>query len=157
MPAMPGFGWRGDAFRAIVQVHLPDLIAMIDLAQPATRARIAPAGLMFLAITSVGWGLNWPVMKYLLTEWPPMSARGLTGVVGAVLLAALALAKGQSLRVPQGQWPRLLLLSFLNVTFWMTLMGLALLWLPASEASVIAYTMPICGGIDSAGVSTRID
>ena len=30
--------------------------------------RIAPAGLMFLAITSVGWGFNWPVTKYLLSE-----------------------------------------------------------------------------------------
>ena len=116
---------------------------MTDLASPATRARIAPAGLIFLAITSVGWGLNWPVMKFLLTEWPPMSARGLTGVAGALLLTALAMIKGQSLHVPRDQWPRLLLLSFLNVTTWMTLMGIALLWLPASEAAVIAYTMPV--------------
>ena len=27
--------------------------------------RIAPAGLVFLAITSVGWGLNWPIMKQI--------------------------------------------------------------------------------------------
>lgn len=120
---------------------------MTDSAQPAARARLAPAGLICLAITSVGWGLNWPVMKYLLTEWPPMSARGLTGVVGGLLLAALALARGQSLRVPRDQWPRLLLLSFLNVTLWMTLMGLALLWLPASEAAVIAYTMPVWASV----------
>ena len=31
-------------------------------------ARITPAGLMFLAITSVGWGFNWPVTKYLIGE-----------------------------------------------------------------------------------------
>jgi drug/metabolite transporter (DMT)-like permease len=31
----------------------------------------------------------------------------------------------------------------LNVGCWMVLMGLALLWLPASEAALIAYTMPI--------------
>jgi drug/metabolite transporter (DMT)-like permease len=111
--------------------------------QPGTKARIAPIGLVFLAITSVGWGLNWPVMKHLLTEWPPLSARGWTGVVGGGLLAALALARGQSLQVPADQWPRLLLSAFLNVTCWMTLMGLALLWLPASEAAVIAYTMPV--------------
>ncbi|MDB5629546.1 MAG: protein of unknown function transrane [Tardiphaga sp.] len=126
---------------------LPDPHCMTDSAQPAARARLAPAGLICLAITSVGWGLNWPVMKYLLTEWPPMSARGLTGVVGGLLLAALALARGQSLRVPRHQWPRLLLLSFLNVTLWMTLMGLALLWLPASEAAVIAYTMPVWASV----------
>jgi drug/metabolite transporter (DMT)-like permease len=48
-------------------------------------ARIAPAGLMFLAITSVGWGFNWPVTKYLLSELPPLTLRGSTGVIGAVL------------------------------------------------------------------------
>ena len=105
--------------------------------------RIASAGLAFLAITSVGWGLNWPIVKQILTEWPPLSARGLTGVAGGILLAALAVMRGQSLVVPPGQWPRLLLSAVLNVSIWMTLMGLALVWLPASEAAVLAYTMPI--------------
>jgi drug/metabolite transporter (DMT)-like permease len=111
--------------------------------QVSARARIAPAGLMFLAITSVGWGLNWPIMKYILVEWPPLSSRGWTGIAGGALLAVLAILRGESLRVPAGQWPRLLLSAFLNVTTWMTLMGLALLWLPASEAAVMAYTMPV--------------
>jgi drug/metabolite transporter (DMT)-like permease len=111
--------------------------------KPTVRARIAPAGLMFLAITSVGWGFNWPVTKYLLSELPPLTLRGLTGVIGASLLAGLALARGQSLQVPRKLWPRLLLAALLNVTGWMVLMGLALLWLPASEAALIAYTMPV--------------
>jgi len=111
--------------------------------QASARARIAPAGLMFLAITSVGWGLNWPIMKYILVEWPPLSARGWTGIAGGALLALLAVLRGESLRVPAGQWPRLLLSAFLNITCWMTLMGLSLLWLPASEAAVMAYTMPV--------------
>ncbi len=109
--------------------------------------RIASTGLVFLAITSVGWGLNWPIMKQILTEWPPLSARGLTGIAGGLLLAALAVMRGQSLRVPKGQWPRLLLSAVLNVTTWMTLMGLALLWLPASEAAVLAYTMPVWASV----------
>jgi drug/metabolite transporter (DMT)-like permease len=110
---------------------------------PGARAQITPAGLMFLAITSVGWGFNWPIMKYLLSELPPLTMRGLTGVAGASLLAGLAILSGQSLRVPRELWPRLLLAAFLNVACWMTLMGLALLWLPASEAALIAYTMPV--------------
>jgi drug/metabolite transporter (DMT)-like permease len=108
-----------------------------------TRPRIAPLGLLFLALTSVGWGLNWPVMKMLLSEWPPLTARGATGLVGAALLAGLALLRGESLAVPRAQWGRLVLLAALNVFGWMALMGLALLWLPAGEAAVIAYTMPI--------------
>jgi drug/metabolite transporter (DMT)-like permease len=119
------------------------LLPMTDPKPTIARARIAPAGLMFLAVTSVGWGFNWPIMKHILIEWPPLSTRGWTGVAGGALLAILAVVTGQSLRVPAGQWPRLLLSAFLNVTIWMTLMGLALVWLPANEAVVLAYTMPI--------------
>ena len=114
-----------------------------DPAPSAARARIAPAGLMFLAITSVGWGFNWPVTKFLLGELPPLTLRGVTGVIGALLLATLALLRGQTLRVDRRLWPRLMLAALLNVTGWMVLMGLALLWLPASETALIAYTMPV--------------
>ena len=98
---------------------------------------------MFLAITSVGWGFNWPVTKYLLSELPPLTLRGSSGVIGAALLALLALLSRQSLHVPRWMWPRIVLLGVLNVTAWMVLMGLALLRLPASEAALIAYTMPV--------------
>ena len=137
---------------------------MTNPSPPNARARIAPAGLMFLAITSVGWGFNWPVTKFLLGELPPLTLRGVTGVLGAVLLAALALVRrdslkvapgiwprlitaamlrGQSLAVDPKMWPRLVLAGVLNVSAWMVLMGLALLWLPASETALIAYTMPV--------------
>ncbi len=116
---------------------------MHDSKPVPARARITPAGLMFLAITSIGWGFNWPATKYLISELPPLTLRGLSGVVGALLLAALALVSRQSLQVPRAIWPRLVLAATLNVTGWMVLMGLALLWLPASEAALIAYTMPV--------------
>ncbi|MCW2086556.1 UNVERIFIED_ORG: drug/metabolite transporter (DMT)-like permease [Bradyrhizobium japonicum] len=120
---------------------------MLDSTRPVLRPRIAPAGLMFLAITSIGWGFNWPVTKFLLAELPPLTLRGVTGVLGAGLLAALALVRGDSLKVPREIWPRLLTAAVLNVTGWMVLMGLALLWLPASEAALIAYTMPVWASI----------
>src|SRR6266446_7663909 len=123
------------------------LISMTPQKPLAARAQITPAGLMFLTITSIGWGFNWPVTKYLLSELPPLTMRGSTGVVGAALLAGLAILRGQSLRVPREMWLRLVLAAFLNVACWMTLMGLALLWLPASEAALIAYTMPVWASI----------
>src|SRR3979411_699383 len=116
---------------------------MTDSKPPRPRAHITPSGVMFLAITSVGWGFNWPVTKYLLSELPPLTLRGSTGVIGAALLAVLAVMRGQSLKVPPELWPRLMLAAALNVGAWMVLMGLALLWLPASEAALIAYTMPV--------------
>ena len=116
--------------------------------QPGAKTRIAPAGLVFLAITSIGWGFNWPVTKHLLSLLPPLTLRGTTGVVGASLLAGLlAVSRGQKLRVPRELWPRLVLAAFLNVGCWMVLMGFALLWLPASEAALIAYTMPVWASI----------
>src|ERR1700716_3089545 len=111
--------------------------------KPGAKAHITPAGLMFLAITSLGWGFNWPVTRYLLSELPPLTLRGSTGVIGAALLAFLAVMRGQSLKVPREPRPRLLLAGVRNGMGWMVLMGLALLWLPASEAALIAYTMPV--------------
>src|SRR3978361_679513 len=110
--------------------------------KPGAKAHITPAGLIFLAITSLGWGFNWPVTKYLLSELPPLTLRGSTGVIGAGLLAVLALMRGQSLKVARELWPRLMLAAVLNVMGWMVLMGLALLWLPAREAAVIPHTQP---------------
>ncbi|OAF19859.1 DMT family transporter [Bradyrhizobium neotropicale] len=120
---------------------------MHDSTRRDARPRIAPAGLMFLAITSIGWGFNWPVTKFLLAELPPLTLRGVTGVLGAALLAALALIRRDSLKVRPEVWPRVVIAGVLNVTGWMVLMGLALLWLPASEAALIAYTMPVWASI----------
>ena len=111
--------------------------------QPGAKTRIGPAGLAFLAVTSIGWGFNWPVTKYLIGYIPPLTLRGTTGVSGAGLLAILAILWGQSLRVPRALWPRLVLAAVLNVGCWMVLMGFALLYLPASEATLVAYTMPV--------------
>ena len=115
--------------------------------QPGAKLRIAPVGIVFLAITSIGWGFNWPITKYLIGFLPPLTLRGTTGVIGASLLAILALLWGQSLRVPRAQWPRLALAAILNVGCWMVLMGFALVFLPASEAALIAYTMPVWASI----------
>ena len=115
--------------------------------QPGAKARIAPAGLLFLAVTSVGWGFNWPVTKYLIGFLPPLTLRGTTGVIGAALLAILALVWRQNLRVPRAMWPRLVMAAILNVGCWMVLMGFALVYLPASEAALVAYTMPVWASI----------
>ncbi|MGH6643310.1 MAG: DMT family transporter [Bradyrhizobium sp.] len=109
----------------------------------AGRPRASPLGFIVLAIASVGWGLNFPIMKHLLTEWPPLSSRGLCGIVGACALALIALARQQRLSVPRGMWLRLLLVSTLSIGGWTAFMGLALLWLSASEAAVLGISIPV--------------
>ena len=47
-------------------------------------------GLLCLAVTAIGWGLDWPIIKLLLREWPPLFARGTAGMVAAIGLATFA-------------------------------------------------------------------
>ncbi|MFC7735606.1 DMT family transporter [Roseomonas sp. GCM10028921] len=99
-------------------------------------------GLLCLAITALGWGLNWPILKSLLAEMPPLAARGMAGLLAATVLAALAGLRDVPLAVPQGRWPALLAAALLNVTAWMGLATLGLLYLGAGEGAMICYTMP---------------
>src|ERR1700759_228434 len=97
----PDQGQKGQPFPAGTSSAMTDS----KPAPASTRARITPAGLMFLAITSIGWGFNWPATKYLIGELPPLTLRGASGVLGALLLASMALIRGQSLAVPREIWP----------------------------------------------------
>ena len=100
-------------------------------------------GFLFLAVTSVGWALNWAAIKILLREWPPLFSRGVSGVAAAVLLAGVAAAFGESLKVPKRWIMPLLFAAFTNVFAWMGFSTMALKYLAVSEGSLLVYTMPI--------------
>jgi drug/metabolite transporter (DMT)-like permease len=94
-------------------------------------------GLLFLLITSFGWGLNWPVIKLVLQEWPPLFARGAAGLVAALGLGVLAVVRGQRLSVPHGTAGRLAIAAMLNVFGWMGLSTLAMVWLTVSQGTLL--------------------
>ncbi len=106
-------------------------------------AGVSATGIALLVATAFGWGSNWPLLKLLLTELPPLSARGVSGVAAGLGFALGATLFGVSLRVPAGMWPRLLLATLLNVTAWMGLATYGLSWLGASEGAIVAYTVPV--------------
>ncbi|MBX6375950.1 MAG: DMT family transporter [Acetobacteraceae bacterium] len=110
---------------------------------PAAPRRPDTAGLVLLVTTAIGWGLNWPVMKALLAVLPPFSARAWAGIAGSLMLAAIARGMGERLAVPRALWGRLALIAALNVTSWMGLATLSLLWLSAGEGTMVCYTVPI--------------
>jgi probable blue pigment (indigoidine) exporter len=91
-----------------------------------SATRTDPKGLLLLAVAVIGWGSNWPPLKYLLGEVPPMAARAWPGLAAAAVLMAVVAASGVSLRVPRDAWPRLVLAGLLNVTAWMVLATLRL-------------------------------
>jgi probable blue pigment (indigoidine) exporter len=106
---------------------------------PSARVR----GLALVLLTACAWGFNWPVMKFLLSELPPFTMRAVC-CVGAVGFAfTLAAARGEALVPPRGQWRRLALFSLLNYGAFVVLTTFALVWLSASEAVIVTYTLPI--------------
>ncbi|EKS27606.1 DMT family transporter [Afipia felis] len=108
---------------------------------PTHQVRLG--GLLFLASTAIGWGLNWPAMKILLRDWPPLFARGVSGVVATLILFAIAAASRERLGVPRKAWGPLLLASFTNVFAWMGFTTISMTTLSISEAALLVYTMPI--------------
>ncbi len=105
--------------------------------------RVRLIGLVCVVFTALGWGLNWPATKFLLTTCPPLSSRGVSGLVAGLLLFAVAAFHGETLVVPRHLWGRLAVAALLNVSAWMGLTTVSLLWLPAGQAATLAYTMPI--------------
>ena len=112
--------------------------------------RLPRQGLILLALLSLGWGLNWPVMKVVLSEVPPLYFRAgclIVGGFGVLLIARLA---GHSVRVPAGQWGRLLLLALFNILGWNVLAIYGVALLPSGRAALLGYTMPLWGMLLSA-------
>ena len=80
-----------------------------------------------------------PITKPLVVETERTAAS--LGLGSAVLFAALR-AGGQNLAVPKGQWPRLALLAFFNITLWNLLVVFGITMIPplASTAAATAST-----------------
>jgi drug/metabolite transporter (DMT)-like permease len=100
-------------------------------------------GFLCLGMTAFGWALNWPLMKLLLQQWPPLFARGLAGVCASLILATLALTRCESLGVPRNAILRLVFASFTNVFVWMGMGTMAMKYVTVGEGALLAYTMPI--------------
>ncbi len=98
---------------------------------------------VLLAVLTLGWGLNWPMMKMTLAELPVWTFRGLCVASGAIGLFIIARVSGQAIRVPRDQWGRLIVVSICNVTLWNVLIGYGLRMLPAGRSAILAYSMPV--------------
>ena len=104
---------------------------------------IPRAGLVLLGLLSLGWGLNWPVMKVVITEIPCWIFRGDSILLASLGLFGIASFSGQSLKVPAGRWPQLIGMAACNIVGWnmFAIYGVSLL--PSGRAAILGYTMPI--------------
>jgi drug/metabolite transporter (DMT)-like permease len=105
-----------------------------------------------LAVLSLGWGCNWPLMKLALAEIPVWTFRSLCVIAGAGGIFAIARLAGHALLPPRAHWPRLIGTALLNTTAWNILIAYGLTLLPAGRSAILAYTMPLWVALLSAPV-----
>jgi drug/metabolite transporter (DMT)-like permease len=112
---------------------------MPPASQPGSRLR----GLGFLLVTCFGWGMNWPVIRLVLSELPPFTARAASSGLGMLIAFAAAALLGERLRPLAGQYRQLLISAVLNFAAFSALSTLAVQLLNASEAAILVFTLPL--------------
>lgn len=105
--------------------------------------RQSPRVLALLAGLTLIWGTNWPLFRVALAELPVLTFRSIVLTTAIVVLYVVMRLRGESLAVPRGKWPMLILASLMNLTVWNIATSMAVLYIPSGHASVLAYTMPL--------------
>jgi len=104
--------------------------------------RTKSSTLLIVVLIGVLWGLNWPAVKFLLTELPPLTIRAFAFPIAALLLAVITRALGQSLRPAARDRVPIVLTGLLVVFGFNVLTALGQVLTETSKAAIIAYTMP---------------
>jgi len=105
--------------------------------------RLPPRLWWVLVGLTFAWGFNWSAMKVALHEITPWVFRALCLGLGSSVLFLVLRASGQKVTVPAGQWPRLALLAFFNITCWNLMVAYGLTMIASGRAAILAYTMPV--------------
>lgn len=110
-------------------------------------ARLSPQQLILLVLLTVCWGLNWPVMKSGIADFPPLTFRALSLWLGLPVLGLGLVWLKVPFSLPRGpggaHWRELTKLATTNMFVWHACMIIALGMLSSGRAAILGYTMPI--------------
>ena len=104
---------------------------------PLVRA-LAP-----IAVLTLVWGCNWPILKIGVTDLAPLTFRALTLPFAAIGLLIVAQLSGDGIRIPREWWSRVVVLALLNIAGWNGFVLFGVQQLPAGRSAILAYTMPL--------------
>jgi drug/metabolite transporter (DMT)-like permease len=96
-----------------------------------------------VVLIGVFWGLNWPAVKFILSEIPPWTLRAIGMSLGAALLSILAITTRQSLHLPRTERLTLIIAGLLTVLGFNVMTAFGQLHTQTSTAAIIAFTMPM--------------
>jgi drug/metabolite transporter (DMT)-like permease len=114
--------------------------------------RLTPTQLWLLVGLTLVWGLNWPVMKLGVQDYPPLTFRAWSIWLGIPVLALGLKWLKVPFAVPRAYWPGLLVLALFNMLIWHGTMIIAVKLLTSGRAAILGYTMPIFSAMIGAWV-----
>ncbi len=107
-----------------------------------SRPAFGPAQIFTVVLIGVLWGLNWPAVKVMLIDLPPLSIRAFGFPMAALILALICRARNLPLMPQRRDWPALILTGLFLIFGFNVLTTFGQLLTQASRAAIIAYTMP---------------
>ena len=105
-----------------------------------------------IAILTLVWGCNWPVLKMGVSEIAPLTFRSVTLPFAAIGMLLVAKWSGDSIRMPRAWWGRVAILAFFNIAGWNGFVLFGVQQLPAGRSAILAYTMPVWATLISMAV-----
>ena len=98
--------------------------------------------LVLLALLTLFWGLNWPIMKIGVRELPPLTFRTLSMLGGLLVIWVAARMQGVSLAIPAGRTMTVIRLAIPNMLIWHSMIIIGVKLLSSGRAAILGYTMP---------------
>ena len=121
------------------------------MSTPQERSpQVNATDLLMVLIVTVSWGMNYPVMKFVVNSYPPSAFRSFTFLIGCMALGSYAHFKGISIFVPKHERKALFKLSLFNMVGWHLPMIYGVSLLNSGRAAIIGYTMPVWALLASA-------
>jgi drug/metabolite transporter (DMT)-like permease len=96
-----------------------------------------------IAVLTLVWGCNWPILKLGVTELAPLTFRAITLPFAAIGLLLVARFSGDAIRVPRAWWGRVATLAIFNIAAWNGFILFGVQQMPAGRSAILAYTMPL--------------
>jgi drug/metabolite transporter (DMT)-like permease len=100
-----------------------------------------------LVVLTIVWGINWPIMKMGVQDFPALTFRAISSTMGLPVLALVLVALKIPFAVPRANWRELFWLAMFNMILWHGLIILAVAALSSGRAAILGYTMPIFSAI----------
>lgn len=98
---------------------------------------------ILLSLLTLSWGVNWPIMKIGVQDFPPIAFRTVCMLGGLPALWIAARMQGLSMSLPREYIKPVVALAIPNMLIWHLCVILGVKMLTSGRAAILGYTMPV--------------